>query len=219
MGAFGAQGMSTGGLVLHPMAPLPSTSSEHRSHILAQLHYAMLSGSREAAAELVTSLLHMLQGRLRRGFPRVARDAREDALQEAVAEYVLHPSRFTPSKGLTIDGFVYLVAWRNLANAVASDASRRRREAEYARQTLRTLPQPPTVCLHDALLPGLPAHAPERLTLAAWLGGERRTCALAATLGLGSAPDSEQRRAVKRFKDCMLKRAGRLRARAAMHHR
>jgi hypothetical protein len=50
----------------------------------------------------------------------------------------------------------------------------------------------------------------EREALGRWLHGERRTGPLARALGAGVLPVPEQRRAVKRFKDRIMKRIARL---------
>jgi RNA polymerase sigma-70 factor, ECF subfamily len=187
------------------------------------LHNRLLSGDRTALEELAEILLPSLCRQLRRAFPRSAHDIINDAVVDAIIGYGRDPSTFDPFRGPSLERFLYHVSWRNMADLLKAGARRLARETEYARQVtdqnrdthiggntaFNASDGQSTWRLADAA--GVVGR--ERAALRCWLDGETRTAPLAAALGAAGLTPSEQRREVKRFKDRVLKRLARVRAR------
>jgi hypothetical protein len=186
---------------------------------LAMLHAQVLAGGGDSALlAVIVTLRPRLVRRLRLTFRNAGFDVVDDAIQEAFIDYSLRPSRFRPEREQTLEQFLHMAAWRNVANAVAADSRRRGRELQYVlaardRQQSPHLPE----ALIASLLPGSPIDCPERKALEAWIDGERRTQFLAVALGVGGCSPSQQRRTVKQFKDRVINRAKRLRPTAGAH--
>ena len=154
----------------------------------------------------------------------------EDGVSDAIYEYALKPTGFDPAGGRrTLERHLELAAGRNVANRLRADARRRRREQKFAAahpEAAVELHAPAGNLITDEdagrlardrqrLLDLLPDPADRRL-LELRLGGERRTTAFAAAMGIGHLPSAQQRDAVKRTKDRIdkvLRRAARSKGR------
>jgi RNA polymerase sigma-70 factor, ECF subfamily len=188
--------------------------SSHQSERLGSLHALLLSGDPSAADGIVMELMPLLERSLCRSFRNATRDAVIDAVEDALIEYLAHPHRFDPGRGVPLHAYLRLAAARNLQNRLRSDVRRHVREQEYAAEIARRSKE----CVPH-LAPGkrvaiLPCDRFEIAAARAWLAGERRTEQLAKLLGASELVDSEQRRTVKRFKDRLLKRIERMRNQA-----
>jgi hypothetical protein len=142
-----------------------------------------------------------------------------DAAEDAILEYGRSPARFDALRGVRLDRFLYMAAWRNAVNLLNTERRRQAREKTYAEaapiahtaldfqqgagsaRRERFVRTGVTALLETAVTDG------ERAALRLFLvQGERGTAPLAKALGLNDLPTSEQRCEVKRFKDRVLKR-------------
>jgi RNA polymerase sigma-70 factor, ECF subfamily len=179
------------------------------AHLLALaaiecLHHRLTTGDRTVVEDLVRQLMDAVHSRLRRSFRYVPDADVWDATEDAILDYIVRPESFDASRGIALERFIHMAAWRNLANIVAASERRRAREDRHAPPpscVVTTDPEPPapqlSLCIVD------PA---ERRAARLWLAGEKRTQPIAAALGMSSLSTGEQRREVKRFKDRLLKR-------------
>jgi RNA polymerase sigma-70 factor (ECF subfamily) len=218
--------MSTNGRSVHKAAqqtlagPHSVRWSKDHTSDSAALHARLLCGDPTALEELAEVLLPLLRRQLSRAFTTNADDIVNDAVIDSLIEYGRNPSIFDPLRGRPLERFLYHLSWRNAADSVKARMRRVAREEEYARLI--------TIQNHTSSIGGngdtdtysvesdrwrllsIAATEPERAALRCWLDGERRTVPLAAALGAANLPISEKRREVKRFKDRVLKRLGRL---------
>jgi hypothetical protein len=146
-----------------------------------------------------------------------------DAAEDAILDYGRSPARFDPLRGVPLDGFLYMAAWRNAVDLLNAERRRQAREKTYA-ETAPTAHTAPAFqhgagsatgerFLRTAVTALLetPVTDGERAALRLFLvQGERGTPPLAEALGLNALPASEQRCEVKRFKDRVLKRLKRI---------
>jgi hypothetical protein len=183
------------------------------------LHQALLAGGRgifeEAADLFYPGLIAHLSSwrRFRRSDPELI----EDAVVDALLEYVARPQGFNPSRRPSLEKHLLMAARRNMLNLLRAEGRRRRREKRVAEQNA-TGPtgavelQTPAGNLErqeeaaalaedrDGLMKLLsdPLH---RRVLELRLDGEHRTNVFAGVLGITNLPVPEQRRLVKRVKD------------------
>jgi RNA polymerase sigma-70 factor, ECF subfamily len=179
------------------------------------LHDRIILGDRQALEELAEHLLPTLRYMVRRAFSRGSWDLITDAVEDAIVDYGLHPTSFDPSRGVSLDRYLYQASWRNMANLLNRETRRRTREQRYSE--FAAVQQAPETFTADSAhgdatrrILEVAVGRAERKALHCWLKGERRTLVLAAALGLGGLSILQQRREVKRFKDRVLKRLGRL---------
>ncbi|MEP6592523.1 MAG: hypothetical protein ABJC51_02460, partial [Acidobacteriota bacterium] len=109
---------------------------------MTDLHERVLRGERMAPAEAAERFLAPLQRALCRRFPRAPDDAVNDAVEDAILDYVARPHQFDPARRVPLDRFLYIAAWRNVANLIQADQRRRIRETRYAQER-------PAPCLGD----------------------------------------------------------------------
>lgn len=92
--------------------------------IVSELHARALRGETDAVEEVARVLLPVLCTRLRRLFPLGADDWVDAAAADALVEYSADPSRYNPSRGLSLRRYLEFNATRNVLNA--RDSARRR---------------------------------------------------------------------------------------------
>jgi hypothetical protein len=187
---------------------------------IRSLHERVLREDVSAVNKLAGELLATLRDLLRRRFPHSPEDFLNDAVEDAILDYLKHPERFDLSRGVPLECFLRLPATRNLANLHRSHARRLNRESAYAEESARcaatrigqeqraertkanmTLDQ---VTLRQAALDVTESN--EVAAVMVWLDAPRATARLAQALGMCHCSVPQQRRAVKRFKDRMFKR-------------
>ncbi len=144
-------------------------------------------------------------------------DVLVDAAEDCILDYGTVPTRFDPSRGVSLERFLLLVAVRDVINRLRSESCRKAREHRYASEQS----QP---ALFGAGHPGvdreflsrLLALVPkqnERAALLLWLGGTGKTKGLAEALGFRHENGDRQRQEVRRFKDRIKRRVTRARDR------
>lgn len=183
---------------------------------ISDLHHRVIAGDQTALEDVVRRLIPFLRRRLRGAFHHGSDDLIDDAVQDSVIQYAFRPTVFDPSRGVSLERFLYLVSWRNMADSLAAEARRRIREAKYAecvarQYSAREFGETEFSIDHATrrILEAADGDG-ERQALLRWLDGERRTAPLASALGLTALSLLDQRREVKRFKDRVLKRIARL---------
>jgi CheY-like chemotaxis protein len=192
----------------------PGAADEARAAGLRRLYERLRDGERAALDVLVAALLPAVVDRLRRRFPEVDEHLLNDAAEDALLDLAARPARFDPQRGVPLDDYLFVAAWRNVVDRLRSEGRRRTREAEYAQRTLAGLPRSEADTVetqHDfdallARLGGSDASEAERRALRLLLEGERSPAALAGALGFSDLPPEIARREAKRWKDRLLKR-------------
>ena len=125
--------------------------------------------------------------------------------------YLARPGMFDASRGMALSSFLYQASWRNIADLVDAEERRHRVEGSASRgAVLAVVTQRERIIDMKQRLSSVAGDARERQALFLWLTGTAGTDAIAVTLGLGTLPEPEKRREVKRFKDRMLKRLARV---------
>lgn len=204
------RGESSGHIVESPAKRLQRMS-------FGDLHAKVIAGDKEALVCVVERILPMLIQMLRNTFPHSPDDWIEDATVDAILDYASHPTRFDPSRSVPLVHFLRCAARRNLQDLWRSDYRRRAREREYVAEHER-LRRPEESKLEVALdmaslkrqiLEAIDDGA-ERDACIQWLNGVSAFKSIAAILDLTHLPDDEQRIQVKRFKDRIRKRIGRM---------
>jgi RNA polymerase sigma-70 factor (ECF subfamily) len=195
---------------------------------LAGLHFRLLTGDREAEAELIARLLRLPMPALSKGQPPGFDPAHaEQALLDAVVAYWRRPGRYDPARA-SLATYIAMIAARKLKNLARGDwrrlarLTRLTRALEVAPSVMDASPSVMDSTASRQRLPDvrlLARTAEERAFLEAKLGGERQTTALAARLGLRDRPPAEQRRAVKRIMDRLRARGRRFVKNKAGSHR
>jgi RNA polymerase sigma-70 factor (ECF subfamily) len=184
---------------------------------LIDLHARVVNGDRAALEVIAEQAVSGLYRHLRCAFRRADADVLQDAVDDALMDYARCPERFDASSDEALDRCLYRAAWRNVANSLRDDVRRRKQNAQYVREVIlqnsRTTVSRYGVRI-DAdmtrVLLDLAIDDAERKALACWLRHPCQTAPLAHALGMGMLPIAEQRRAVKRFKDRILRRIARL---------
>jgi len=184
---------------------------------LADLHRRIQRGDVAALNALAERLLSTVPRLLRRRFPRASLESLMEAVEDAILEYSGHLDRvdLTANGGTRIDRLVQYAASRNVINLLQSEARRRAREAYYANELAR----------HNALRPWNPAYSETRTEILRRLLpaitniAERKAFVsmldeapaleVADALGLSHLPIGERRRAVKQFRERIIKRLSR----------
>jgi hypothetical protein len=184
----------------------------HGNTTLSDLHDAVVTGDALALNELCERLLDVLQRRLQRTFPRAPTDLRLTAAEDAILEYARRPWRFDRARGVPLEGFLHCAASRNVLNLLQSERRRRAREQRYAIELSRTSsstgedPDDNDVAYRRRQLLAIVGQQ-DRQMLTVWLGSvETSTDGLMAALRLSHLPQAERQRALKRFKDRIIKR-------------
>jgi RNA polymerase sigma-70 factor (ECF subfamily) len=181
---------------------------------LLRLHTRLLDGDRIASEEVVRLLLISLSNELARKFPNTDKHLVFDGVTDALLEYCTGPKKFDPSRGVPLDRFLALAAWRNVANSVRGEKRRKLRELK----ALTAVPDEELVELdvtagnmlqdqekdrqHQAAqLLRMVGNPVDKKILKLRLAGERRTEEFARIMNISYLPKNSQRREVKRAKD------------------
>ncbi len=191
------------------------------------LHEALLRGEPTTAARLAERLVPALRARFS-GREAVARDPHgvTEAIDEVIFAYLTDPTRFDPTRGLDLVGYLAMAVRGDLANAQRSANRDRARRADFdvelaveggnteveALDRLDPLDRPAEeLAAARAELANLDGR--DRRLLALMADGVRATAAYAAVLEIGHLPREDQAREVKRHKDRLNQHLERWRAR------
>jgi DNA-directed RNA polymerase specialized sigma24 family protein len=179
---------------------------------LPVLHQRLLDGDPLAAEEMTRFLLGPMAEETQRRFPRVDEQLINDAVVEALLEYVSNPASVGNASDLR--AHLRTAAWRNAANLHRSSRRRQVRdqvwitggtgstvedaealgrliEAEDETERRKQIAE-----LNDIL-----PDERDRAVLRLRLDGERKIEAFSVVLGIAHLPKNEQRRIVKQTKD------------------
>jgi DNA-directed RNA polymerase specialized sigma24 family protein len=188
-----------------------------------RLHERLCAGDATATADLLLAYLAPLDAWLAERFRRVDADLRHDAALDALGSLLRRPAQFDPRRK-NLHGYLCMSAAGDLRNALRREG-RRRTLAAVAE------PSPGGNSLGREDDPSFPLllaeaeaeRASERAAVLSGLGpreaaffdlveqGEWRVPVLAAVIGLAGRPPADQRRAVKRLRDRLIKRRQRAR--------
>lgn len=195
------------------------------------LHERLLAGDPLASEEVASRHLERVRRYVRSLGARWGvydEDLIDDAVVDAVLDYVRHPKKFDPKKA-GLGGYLNMAARRDFINAVEKDRRHRsgeeltadvelaRRSGKQRRETVAENPEveaaseAATASRFERLLGDVKAPRDRRL-IQLIRTGERRTAVFAEILEIGDLPHSEQARIVKQHKDRLkqqLKRAAR----------
>ena len=89
-------------------------------------------GDPSALKVIMTHLPPLLSRRLHHAFRRTPHHILADAAEDTLVQYALCPNIFDPTRGLSLDRFLYLAAWRNVADMLKILARQRAREKAYS---------------------------------------------------------------------------------------
>lgn len=109
----------------HPPAQPPA--DDPRAALMAA-HGRLLAGSRTASDPLFRLLAGQIVRYLARFFPHADEHLLQDAMVDAVWDHCERPARYDPTRGIPLDGYLQMAAWRNAFNLVRGE--RRRKAAE-----------------------------------------------------------------------------------------
>ena len=194
--------------LLRPAAPITT----HQADALACLHSRLIHGEADAVERIFAILLPDLRRTLTKGFRRVPTDWIHDSVVDALLEYYRNPARFDPARGVPLSKWLEYPARRNLVNRMDLERRRQHHEVAVPDRDLEAYVPRLSPCrdrrdfvnLIRSLLVGL--SAVERIVFRVWSCEERRTFVFSRELELTDRPQDEQRAAVKRIKDRVLKR-------------
>ena len=189
-------------------------AENNKAEHLLRLHTRLMDGDRIASEEVVCLLLISLSNELARKFPNTDKHLVFDGVTDALVEYCTGPKKFDPSRGVPLDRFLALAAWRNVANSVRGEKRRKLRELK----ALTAVPDEELVELdvtagnmlqdqekdrqHQAAqLLRMIGNPVDKKILKLRLAGERRTEEFARIMTISYLPKDSQRREVKRAKD------------------
>ncbi len=181
---------------------------------LPVLHRRLLDGDPLASEEVARLLLIPLAEETQRQYPRLDEQLINDAVVEALLDYLAQPSRADAGGGSGPRAYLRRAAWRNAANLYRSGKRRKSREELWIRDSvgsgvedgsaLGTLIQDEERGERDSQIADLRTLLPDsrdRAVLRLRLAGERRVKAFSEALGIAHLSAAEQRRIVKRTKD------------------
>jgi RNA polymerase sigma-70 factor (ECF subfamily) len=136
-----------------------------------------------------------------------------DGVTDALLAYCTTPERFDGKRGIPLDRFLHMAAWRNVANSLRGEKRRKAREEQascvFGEPLVALDPAAGNLLQEEVaqqqrqqtrLMSMLPNQQDQQI-LALRLQGERRTEAFAEILQISHLPIAEQRREVKRAKD------------------
>lgn len=183
------------------------------THLLA-LHRQLLAGNRLASEEVASLLLAPLTQEVSSQFPHTDQALIWEGVADAILDYCARPHQFDEDRGVPLDRFLHMTAWRNVANTIRKEKRQKIREekAEFLSGTrpveldspVGNILQKEKTVQHQqqrAALMNVLHNAQDQQIFALRLQGERRTEAFAKILGITHLPLDAQRRAVKRAKD------------------
>lgn len=197
---------------------------------LQRLHARLLDGDPTATRDLVrfvdTSAPRLLT-QLRRKWPGAARELCEEAVLEALFNYLNAPGVYDPARG-RLERYLFWSAHRDLQNLIERERHQRPPNTRSLDVELGAAGRKWTLAervadpradpdhwldeIDPRLLARIAAALPDeqdRRVFALIVAGERHTAAFASLLGLAHLAHDEQRQLVKRVKDRVLARVRR----------
>jgi len=190
-----------------------------------QVHQRLLQGDPTAPSEVILAYLEPLTRRLRQRFPDVKDETIiQDAVTDALFQYVQSPGRFDPAKS-GLSSYLTMAARGDLLNALARERRRAARQVPLEAVAEAALPgnnlredEDPAASAEDQVAASKFVHRVrqqvsdlrDREILELMLAGERKTTRYAGLLQIEDRSEDEQRRIVKRHKDRLKKRLQRL---------
>jgi RNA polymerase sigma factor (sigma-70 family) len=190
-----------------------------------QVHQRLLQGDPTAPSEVILAYLEPLTRRLRQRFPDVQDQTLiQDAVTDALFQYVQFPGRFDPTKS-NLPSYLTMAARGDLLNALARERRHSSRQVPVEAVAEAALPgntlvkdESPGSAAEDRMVASQVMHhvlqqvpdPRDREMLKLMLAGERKTIRYAELLQIERHSEAEQRRIVKRHKDRLKKRLQRL---------
>lgn len=181
---------------------------------LQRLHARLVDEDPTASLELVEVYGPHLLNQIRRKWPDVAPELREEAVFEALFGYLGAPTRYHPARG-PLGRYLFWCAHRDVQNALDREA-RQRSPGALSLDRVELGPDGRNESIGERLADPRPAPEPwldevdptllAEVAAALHDEGERRAEVFAAALGLDTLPLPEQRREVQRVKNRVLKR-------------
>ncbi len=189
-----------------------------------KVHQRLLQRDPTAPSEVILAYLEALTRRLRQRFPDVKDETFiQDAVTDALFQYVQSPERFDPAKS-SLPSYLTMAARGDLLNSLRREQRRAARqvpleavaEATIPRNNLREDENPEASAdrmaasrLMRCVLQEV-SDPRDREILELMLAGERKTTRYAKVLQIEDRSEGEQRKIVKRHKDRLKKRLQRL---------
>ena|SRR5947209_1212158 len=185
--------------------------------VLLTLHSRLLAGDRVASGTLCGILLAPLQAELQRRFPGTDDQVISDGVIDAVLDYCTRPGQFDLDRTVPLDRFLATAAWRNIDNLLRGETRRKIREQKAGRKkrepddaldpaagnTQRADAEQAEKTMTAMLSVLIDPKDREMLVLRAQ--GVRSTAAYARILEITHLPLKEQRVAVKRHKERIIR--------------
>lgn len=179
-----------------------------------ELHQRLLNGDRTASEEVASKLLSPLAKEIGRKFPRTDEQIVWDGVTDAILDYCARPDQFDAARGVPLDRFLSIAAWRNVANLLRGEVRRKVRERKVGQPEGESTVEL-GVAAGNLLQEGTERRRrrgyaelmrelrdqKDRKILKLRMQGERRTEAFAKILGISHLSVDAQRREVKRTKD------------------
>jgi hypothetical protein len=180
------------------------------------LHDRLLKGDPTASARIFEALLEPLVDRLEFKWPRLDRRDIEEQAADSLISYITSPHRYDPSRASLLT-YLTLDADGDLKNAYRSPRRRREQLASDVEDPLFRRNETTDAelfaeddrALFARLRVAFPSEA-DRQVIHLLLEGERSTAAYAEVLGIADLSPEERRAEVKRVKDRIKKKVGRL---------
>ena len=182
---------------------------------VAALYERMAGGDRIAQSEFLAAVLDPLAHHLRAWRPDADEHLCITAAEDALLSLIRNPSSYDPAKRGLI-GYLRMAAEGDFLNLLQKEGKHRRnRDPRESVELAAVGGNEGGGVLPDAFPsfddPKFAAEIagftpPERAVFELMRGGERRTTAFAAALGVGHLPPDEETREVKRVKDRIIKR-------------
>lgn len=191
---------------------------------LTDVHSAVLRGDEAAREVLTMRLLQHVVPRLRRRSRLISAEMATDAVTDAIVRHLAHSAAFNPVRHVSIDHFIWVIARRNLSNAIRTTRRDLARDSEYAK-LLGWRAADSTASGHSeghqvlqcALQMESDPHA--RSALQAWLAGAHGSFPWKEVPALAGLSPSELVHEIKRHKDRFIARAKRVKNRRQKRNR
>lgn len=183
---------------------------------LGYLHAAVLRGEESANEGLASELRLRLFAALQFRYRSTPDDTLSDAVTDAIMEHLSHPRRFDPTRHVSIERFVALLARRRLSKLLRTERRDRTRNQEYGRLRGTIVESGDRLQRLDGrrLLAQAISMESEPLVRSAireWLAGNHSSEPWAAIPSIRDLPPHERSAEIKRRKDCFIARSKRLR--------
>lgn len=194
---------------------------------LGAIHEALLAGDRTASRDLVNTCTSQLYAILKHRYSVFSQETVQDAVNDALIALIVHPERYSPSRGSLINYLVHIGAnklkdqlrsYRRRANELAVGGTVELAEAEANAHGGDGTGEWDAPAGADLLSPDVEALLveilPEPQDRRIWeliCDGRTAVADFAEVIGIDDLPPEEQRREVKRHRDRVQKRVFRRR--------